>query len=51
MVLSNEEGYNLGEIFWLSFDRSYGNYDVCLMRMYYFFGGINFVLWFCKYVD
>lgn len=51
MALTNEEGHNPGEIFWPSPDRSYGNYDVCPMRMHHFLGGTNFALWLCKYAD
>ena len=51
MALTNEEGHNPGEIFWPSPDRSYGNYDVCPMRMHHFLGGSNFASWLCKYAD
>ena len=51
MALTKEEGHNPGEIFWPSPDRSYGNYDVCPMRMHHFLGGNNFASWLCKYAE
>lgn len=51
MVLINEEGRNLGDLFWLSLDCSVDNFDIFLMRMYYFLSGSNFESWLCNYVD